>query len=180
MAATLRSAMASRCRRESSLDWPIGLPVRVVSTLWHSGWRIFTSRTVREVSRERARQELEALKMRVEKGELQEPEKIGVAAATPLRRHHGHRYFAGELRQGKFHFFEHSVNWAREKALEGEYVIQTEARNLSPVEAVTPYQELNDVERGFSHLMELRPVYPQSGARLEAQVFVAGLAWLLD
>jgi len=74
------------------------------------------------------------------------------------------------------------VNWAREKALEGKYVIQTEERNLSPVEAVMTCK-LNEVERGFFHLkdlLELRPVYPQSDARLEAHVFVAALALLLD
>ncbi len=37
-----------------------------------------------------------------------------------------------------------------------------------------------EVERGVLHLMELRPVCHQSDARLEAQVFVAALAWLLD
>jgi transposase len=42
---------------------------------------------------------------------------------------------------------------------------------------------LNEVERGFSHLkdlLELRPVYHQRDARVEAHVFVAALALLLD
>jgi len=149
----------------------------------HSEERERYERGMRELSMKRSRQELEALAARVEKGELKEPEKIGAAAATQLRRHHGHRYFAWELRQGKFRFFEHPVNLAREKALEGKYVIQTEERNLSPVEAVTTYKELNEVERGFFHLkdlLELRPVYHQSDARVEAHVFVAALALLLD
>jgi transposase len=75
------------------------------------------------------------------------------------------------------------VNLAREKALEGKYVIQTEEPNLSALEAVQAYKELNEVERGFSHLkdlLELRPVYHQSDARVQAHVFVAALALLLD
>ncbi len=95
-----------------------------------------------------------------------------------LRRNHGHRYFDWELRRGEFRFFEHPINLARETALEGKYVVQTEEPNLSPVEAVSAYKELNEVERGFSHLkdvLELRPVYHQSDARVQAHVFVAAL-----
>ena len=149
----------------------------------HSDEREAYERGMRELSMERARQDLEALQAQVQKGELKEPDKIGAAATTKLRRNHGHRYFGWELRKGEFHFFEHPVNLAREKALEGKYVIQTEERNLSPVEAVTVYKELNEVERGFSHLkdlLELRPVYHHSDARVQAHVFVAALALLLD
>jgi transposase len=149
----------------------------------HSEEREVYERGMRELSMGRARKELEALQAQVEKGELKEPDKIGAAAATKLRRNHGHRYFDWELRKGKFHFCEHPVNLAREKALEGKYVIQTEERDLTPVEAVTAYKELNEVERGFSHLkdlLELRPVYHHRDERVQAHVFVAALALLLD
>ncbi len=149
----------------------------------HSEERELYERGLRELSMERTRKELEALQTQVEKGALKEPEKIGAAAAAKLRRHHGHRYFDWELREGKFRFFDHPVNLAREKALEGKYVIQTEERNLSAVEAVGAYKELNEVERGFSHLkglLELRPVYHRKDDRVEAHVFVAALALLLD
>jgi transposase len=149
----------------------------------HSDEREQYERAMRELSMERARKDLEALRKQVEKGELKEPDKIGAAAATKLRRHHGHRYFAWELRKGEFHFFEHPLNLAREKALEGKYVIQTEERNLSAIEAVAAYKQLNEVERGFSHLkdlLELRPVYHRSDERVQAHVFVAALALLLD
>src|SRR5947207_15933173 len=104
---------------------------------------------------ERVRKELEALSAQVEKGELKEPDKIGAAAATRLRRHHGHRYFAWELRKGKIRFFEHPINFVREKALEGKYVIPTEERNLATGEAVTANKQLTEVERGFSHMNDL-------------------------
>jgi Transposase DDE domain len=60
----------------------------------HSDEREQYERGLREQSMERARQELERLRLRVEKGELKEAEKIGAAAAKVLQRHHGHRYFA--------------------------------------------------------------------------------------
>jgi transposase len=149
----------------------------------HSEEREQYERSLRELSMERARKELEALRLRVEKGELKEAEKIGAAAARALGRHHGHRYFAWELRQKQFHYFEHPVNFAREKACEGKYVIQTEEPDLTAVEAVAAYKQLNEVERGFAHLkglLELRPVYHHKDDRVRAHVFVGALALLLD
>jgi transposase len=149
----------------------------------HSEEREQYERGMRELSMERARKELEALRLRVEKGELKEAEKIGAAAAKVLLRNHGHRYFGWELRQSQFQYFEHPVNFARETACEGKYVIQTEEPGLSPVEAVAAYKQLNEVERGFAHLkglLEVRPVYHQKDDRVRAHVFVAALALLLD
>jgi transposase len=149
----------------------------------HSEEREQYERSLRELSRERVRQELEALRVRVEKGDLKEPEKIGAAAAKILQRHHGHRYFDWELRKGQFHYFAHPVNFPREQACEGKYVIQTEEPDLSPVEAVVAYKQLNEVERGFAHLkglLEVRPVYHRKDDRVRAHVFVAALAFLLD
>ena len=149
----------------------------------HSEEREQYERSLRELSQARVQKELEGLRLRVEKRELKEPEKIGAAAAKILQRHHGYRYFAWELRQGEFHYFPHPVNFAREQACEGKYVIQTEAPDLSPVEAVAAYKQLNEVERGFAHLkglLEVRPVWHRKDERVRAHVFVAALAFLLD
>ena len=75
------------------------------------------------------------------------------------------------------------MNFPRERACEGKYVIQTEEQNLSPVEAVACYKQLNEVERGcapLKGLLEVRPVYHHKDDRVRAQVFVAALALLLD
>jgi transposase len=149
----------------------------------HSEEREQYERSLRESSMERARKDLEVLQARVKKGELKQPEKIGAAAAKALQRHHGHRYFAWELRKEEFHYFEHPVNFAREKAGEGKYVIQTEEAGISAVNAVQAYKQLNEVERGFAHLkglLEVRPVYHHKDDRVRAHVFIAALAFLLD
>jgi transposase len=149
----------------------------------HSEEREQYERGMRELSMERTRQELEGLRLRVEKGELKEAEKIGAAAAKVLVRNHGHRYYNWELRAGQFHYFEHPVNFPRETACEGKYVIQTEEPGPTPVEAVAAYKQLNEVERGFAHLkglLEVRPVYHHKDDRVRAHVFVAALAFLLD
>jgi transposase len=75
------------------------------------------------------------------------------------------------------------VSFPREQACEGKYVIQTEEPNLSPVQAVAAYKQLNDVERGFTHLkglLAVRPVFHHTDDRVRAHVFVAALAFLLD
>ena len=71
----------------------------------------------------------------------------------------------------------------QEKALEGTYLIQTEEPHLSPVEAVTVYKELSEVERAFAELkdvIEMRPIYHRKADRVRAHIFVASLAFLLD
>ena len=129
------------------------------------------------------REELEALEQRVAAGKLKAPEKIGAAAASILARHHGTRYYDWKLEDGRFHYFEHPVNLKQEQALEGKYLIQTEEPNLSALEAVAVYKELSEVERAFSELkdvIEMRPIYHQKARRVQAHIFVASLAFLLD
>lgn len=140
-------------------------------------------RAMREQSMQRTRVALEKLERRVAAGKLRAPEKIGEAVGRILARHHGHRYYAWELKGGVFRFFEHPVHLAREKAYEGKYVIQTEEKDLGPVEAVQAYKELSEVERGFRRLkdvIDLRPIYHRKKERVEAHIFVATLAFLLD
>ena len=114
---------------------------------------------------------------------MKAPEKIGAAASRVLSRHHGYRYYSWELKQGQFHYFEHAQNLQQEKAVEGKYLIQTEEQNLSPVEAVEIYKDLSEVERAFSGLkdvIEMRPIYHRTESRVQAHIFVASLAFLLD
>lgn len=149
----------------------------------HSQEREAYERAQRERAMQRVRQLLEALERRVAAGKLQAPEKIGAAAARILGRHHGHRYYRWELRNGAFHYEEHAERLAQERAYEGKYVIQTEETGLSAVEVVQAYKELSDLERGFSVLkdvIEMRPIWHRQAERVKAHVFVAALAFLLD
>jgi transposase len=178
IAASEKAEVPKTLVQEVAGDKP-GVRVFVV----HSDERLAYERTEREKSMERVRQELEALQQRVEQGKLKTPEKIGAAAARVLARNHGGRYYGWELKQGRFGFFEHPVNLEQEKALEGKYLIQTEEPNLSAIEAVAVYKELSEVERAFCELkdvIQMRPIYHKKARRVEAHVFVASLAFLLD
>jgi transposase len=149
----------------------------------HSDERLAYERAMRERDMARTRVALERLGRRVATGRLRTPEKIGEAAGRILARHHGRRYYAWELREGTFRFVEHPVQFAREQVYEGKYVIRTEEPHLSPVEAVQAYKELSEVERAFRELkdvIELRPIYHRRQERVQAHIFVAALAFLLD
>lgn len=164
--------------QEVASDQP-GVRVFVV----HSDERLSYERGEREKSMQRVREELEALEQRVAAGKLKAPEKIGAAAANILAHHHGIRYYDWKLEDGQFHYFEDPVQLQQERALEGKYLIQTEEPNLSAVEAVTIYKELSEVERAFSELkdvIEMRPIYHQKAHRVQAHIFVASLAFLID
>lgn len=146
--------------------------------------RLAYERTEREKAMKRVREQLERLRQRIEKGRLKAREKIGAAAARILARNHGSRYYAWDYTpEGEFRYFEHPTNLPREKIYEGKYVIQTEEPHLNPIEAVQIYKSLSEVERAFRNLkdvIEMRPIYHQTGLRVEAHIFVAALAFLLQ
>ncbi len=149
----------------------------------HSDERLDYERGEREKSMQRVREQLDNLERRVAQGKLKAAEKIGAAASRILGRNHGYRYYDWELKDGRFHYFEHPVNLKQEQALEGKYLIQSEEKELSALEAVAVYKELSEVERAFAGLkdvIEMRPVYHQKDRRTEAHIFVASLAFLLD
>ena len=119
---------------------------------------------------------------RVAEGKLKAPEKIGTAAARILSRNHGQRYYGWEIKEGRFHYFEHS-NLEREKAYEGKYLIQTEEQGLTAIEAVEAYKGLSEVERAFRCLkdvIDMRPIYHRGDGRVQGHIFVAVLAFPLQ
>jgi transposase len=149
----------------------------------HSDERLAYERAEREKAMARVQAALDSLAQRVNTGKLKAPEKIGAAAARTLACNHGYRYYDWKLQDGRFSYFEHPINLRREKSLEGKYLIQTEEQNLSALEAVAVYKELSEVERAFARLkdvIEMRPIFHQKASRVQAHVFVASLAFLLD
>lgn len=138
---------------------------------------------MREKAMSRVRQALEKVRSRVAAGRLKDPAKIGAAIERVLQRNHGYRYYAWELKDGELTFFEHPVNLPREKKHEGKYLIQTDQTDITPIEAVQQYKQLNHVERGFRSLKDpisMRPIHHRTEDRVRAHVFVAALAFLLE
>lgn len=137
----------------------------------------------REKAMERVRVSLAKLQARVSQGRLKDPAKIGAAAQRVLSRNHGHRYYAWQLREGRFEFVEHPVNLPREKKYEGKYLIQTDQADLTARDAVAHYKELNEVERGFRSLKDpigMRPIWHHHERRVRAHILVAALSFLME
>ena len=132
---------------------------------------------------ERTRVKLESVQRRVADKELRDAARIGAAAERALRAHKGYRYYAWELRDGAFVFFEDPVHFEREKRLEGRYVIATGEKDVDALSAVALYKQLTELERGFRRMKDvllLRPVYHQVEPRVRAHIFVAALGLLLQ
>jgi transposase len=137
----------------------------------------------RQQAMERTRLKLEKVQARVAAGTLTDPAQIGVAAERAVRAHQGYRYYAWEIRNGAFVYFDHPVHLEREKRLEGKYVVATSEKDIDAQDAVALYKQLTEVERGFRHLKDvlaLRPIYHQLETRVRAHIFVAALALLLQ
>lgn len=120
---------------------------------------------------------------RVEKGQLKQPAKIGAAVERALQKHHGYRYYAWELTDGKLEISEHPVNLPREKKYEGKYLIQTDQVDMTPQDAVAHDKELSEVERGFHSLKDplgMRPIWHHADPRVQAHISVAALSLLME
>ena len=131
----------------------------------------------------RARAALPNVQERVAAGRRKDPAKIGAAVERALPRPYGDRHYAWELREGVRHMTDHPVRLAQEKKYEGKYLLQTDQRDFTPLDAVEHYKQLTEVERGFRTLKDplaLRPVYHRVTHRVQAHIFVAALAFLLD
>ena len=140
-------------------------------------------RAKREQAMERTRVRLLSVPVRVAKGKLVKPEAIGAAAERALREHKGYRYYAWEIRDKAFVFYENRERLEAEKRLEGKYVLATSEKGIDAQEAVAQYKQLTEVERGFRNLkgfLGLRPVYHPVEPRVKAHLLVAALALLVQ
>ena len=150
--------------------------VFVIDSVIDSGERREYEQAMRKKSMDKTREELEKLQKRVAAGKLKQAEKIGARAGKILAKNHGSRYYDWRMKKGKFEYFEHPIHLAREKRLEGKYVIATSEEKMTALDAVAHYKELMEVERGFRHLkdvLRMRPIHHRTPRRIKAHIFVA-------
>ena len=139
--------------------------------------------SMRQHSMQRVKAQLQKVAAAVQSGRLKDPVKIGARASKVLSRNHGYRYYSWEVAgPGQFHFYEDQKKLAAERLHEGKYILKTDDRHLTAIEAVSCYKELNTVEQGFRDLkdvIDMRPIYHKSDPRIKAHIFVASLALFL-
>jgi transposase len=72
----------------------------------------------------------------------------------------------------------------KESALDGCYVIRSNAENINKENAVDSYRRLQKVEQAFRNmktiLLELRPIHHKTDNRIKAHVFIVMLAYYLQ
>jgi len=134
-------------------------------------------------SMERAEAHLSKVRAAVAAGRLKKAASIGARAARALAKDNGCRYFSYRIDgDGHFEYWQDQQKMAAETGREGRYLLTTDHKTLSPMEAVHHYKELGDVEESFRNLKDLiegRPVFHKTDQRACAHLFVAHLALLL-
>jgi transposase len=139
--------------------------------------------SLRQRSMERTKKQLQSIAAAVKAGRLKDPAKIGARAGRALCSNHGHRYYSWKVAgPGRFDFYADQEKLAAEMLHEGKYILKTDDRELTAVEAVCCYKQLNTVEQGFRDLkdvIDMRPVHHKTDERIEAHIFVASLALFL-
>lgn len=145
--------------------------------------RLAYERDQRERSMARTREQLESIAKAVAAGRLKDPAKIGARAGRALSHDHGSRYFSYDVSgPGQFAFQQDPAKVEAERVREGRYILKTDVADFTPADAVDTYKQLSIVEDGFRDLkdvIEMRPVWHKSDARIEAHIFVATLALFL-
>jgi transposase len=168
--------------RTRAQEVPSGEPGMRVIVIDSDERRVY-EQEMRQSSMEKAREKLQKLQERVASGRLKQAEKIGAAAERIMQRHHGYRYFAWQIRNGLFEFFESDKHFAAEKGIEGKYIIATSEKDMSVLDAVALYKDLSNVEQGFREIKDvlaMRPIWHHIESRVKAHIFVAALALLVE
>jgi transposase len=128
---------------------------------------------------------LEKVRMAVEreKNPLRGKDKIAVRAERALQRHKMAKHFTLTIAEDSFSFVRNEDSIAREKRLDGLYVVRTsvEKKLLESKEVVGSYKSLSHVERAFRTIktveLDIRPLHHRLAERVRAHVFLCMLAY---
>jgi transposase len=156
-----------------------------VYVLCLSAGREEKDRAIRQTHEHRLLEDLEALRRRIEKGQLKETAKIYQGIGRLQERHpRVARYYriAYDAAQKRLTWQEDTGKKAIAEQLDGSYVLKTDRQELSADEIWRTYTLLTRVEAAFramkSPLME-RPIFHHLQRRTETHIFLCILAYHL-
>jgi len=116
---------------------------------------------------------------------LQGADKIGLKAGAVLGKRKMAKHFELTITDTSFSFTRNEASIQKEAALDGFYVLRTNApaEMLDTAAVVSTYKSLAQVERAFRSVktvdLEVRPVHHRLAARVRAHVFLCMLAYYL-
>lgn len=111
---------------------------------------------------------------------------IGQKVGRIVNRYRVAKHFAFEIADGQLCWSRKEDSIAREKALDGVYVIRTPepADTLGAADAVRAYKRLGDVEKAFRTFkgldLRVRPIRHRLETRVRAHVFLCMLAYYVE
>jgi hypothetical protein len=111
---------------------------------------------------------------------------IGQKVGRGLNRYKVAKHFALEIADNQLRWSRKEASIAREKALDGVYIIRTPepAETLSPEDAVRAYKQLGDVEKAFRTFkgldLRIRPIHHRLETRVRAHLFLCLLAYYVE
>lgn len=142
-------------------------------------------RAIRETQERRLLRDLQALKTRIEKGHLKNPNKIHQAMGRLKERYpRVARYYRMkyDAQQKSLSWHEETDKKAMAHKLDGSYVLKTDRQDLRADEIWRTYMLLTRVEAAFrvmkSPLLE-RPIFHQLAHRTQTHIFLCVLAYHL-
>jgi Transposase DDE domain len=129
--------------------------------------------------------ELARIEARVKRGRapLQGADKIGLKAGAVLGKRKMAKHFELTITDTAFSFVRNEASIQKEAALDGFYVLRTNApaETLDAAAVVSTYKSLAQVERAFRSVktvdLEVRPVHHRLAGRVRAHVFLCMLAY---
>jgi transposase len=140
----------------------------------------------REELLEATERELAPIKRRVEAGTLHGQAEIGLAVGAVANKYKVKKHFHFAIADDRFDYQRNQERIAEEAALDGIYVLRTNAPSaeLASTEVVRSYKQLAEVERAFRTLksveLEIRPINHRHEQRVRAHVFLCMLAYYLE
>ena len=111
---------------------------------------------------------------------------LGEKIGRRIARHRMAKHFRIEIKDGNFTFARDEESVARERALDGIYVIRTSepADKLSAEDAVRAYKSLGNVEKSFRTFkgvdILVRPIRHRVADRVKAHVFLCMLTYYVE
>jgi len=111
---------------------------------------------------------------------------IGQKVGRGVNRYKVAKHFALEIADNLLRWSRKEDSIAREKALDGVYIIRTPepADTLSAEDAVRAYKQLGDVEKAFRTLkgldLRMRPIHHRIETRVRAHMFLCMLAYYVE
>ena len=150
------------------------------------GFRIDNTKAAGEAALQGVYQQLEKLRLLMQRGRFGGKDKIGVRVGKVVNKYKVAKHIVVDIREEGFDFHIDEQKVAAEAALDGVYVVRTSvtAERLSAEDTVRSYKSLSQVERAFLALktvdLKARPIRHHLELRVRAHLFLCMLAYYVE